>query len=543
MFDISCMQKALLLIVVCFSLIKVVAQSPALPHIERQPDNSYRLMVKGKPFLALGGELGNSTASDTGYLRTMWPRLKGMNLNTVLAPVYWELLEPKEGKFDFSLVDHMIAGARKSDLHLVLLWFGTWKNSMSCYVPGWVKNDEQRFQRAVNGAGKHQEILSVFNSHVLEADIKAFRALMQHIKQVDASQQTVLMIQVENEIGFLTDAREHSDKANQQFGAPLPAELVTRLTQQKDNLMPEFAALWEKQGAKTSGNWETVFGPGLATDELFQAWYYAKFANEVARAGKQVYRLPMLVNAALNYKNNKPGEYPSAGPLPHLMDIWKAAAPDIDMLSPDYYNPWFTRYSDLYVRGGNPFFIPEINFDSSTAIKAFAAFGKYRTMGFSPFAVETASAGNNLMLSNTYEMIKSLEPFLFNNKGVDGFLADKSSKQKTRIGNYELTIAHDNTLGWNTESKDSVWAFGGGIIIALADDEFLIGGNGIVVTAASLSPNRTAGILQADQGKVVNGVWIPTRRLNGDQTHQGRHIRLPLNNWTLQRVKLYSYEQ
>jgi hypothetical protein len=204
---------------------------------------------------------------------------------------------------------------------------------------------------------------------------------------------------------------------------------------------------------------------------------------------------------------------------------------------------YFTRYSDLYVRGGNPFFIPEINFDSSTAIKAFAAFGKYRSMGFSPFAVETNGPANNHALSNTYAMMKSLEPFLFNNKGVDGFLVDKATKQKTKVGNYKLTIAHDNTLGWNRESKDSVWAFGGGIIIVLSDDEFLIGGNGIVVTAASLSAGRTAGILEADEGMVVNGKWVTTRRLNGDQTHQGRHIRLPLNHWGLQRVKLYTYEQ
>lgn len=537
------MYKVILFLAGFLCMNAAMAQSPALPRIERQHDNSHRLIVKGKPFLSLGGEVGNSTASDTAYMHAMWPRLKSMNLNTVLVPVYWELLEPQEGKFDFSLLDNMIAGARKNELRLVILWFGTWKNSMSCYVPAWVKKDEQRFPRAINGAGKHQEILSAFDPHILQADIKAFKALMQHIKKVDARQQTVLMVQVENEIGFLTDAREHSAKANQLFADPVPAELMTHLTQNKSSLMPEFAAVWEKNGAKTKGNWEEVFGAGLATDEMFQAWYYARFANEIAKAGKQVYRLPMLVNAALNYRNNKPGEYPSAGPLPHLMDIWKVAAPDIDMLSPDYYNPRFTHYSDLYVRGGNPFYIPEINFDSSTAIKAFAAFGKYKSMGFSPFAVESGSAANSAMLSNTYEMMKNLEPFLFNSQGSDGFLVDKTSKQTSPIGNYELTVAHDNTLGWNRESKDSVWAFGGGIIIVLAEDEFLIAGNGIVVTATSLQPGKTAGILQADQGKVVKGNWITTRRFNGDQTHQGRHIRLPLNQWTLQRVKLYSYTQ
>ena len=437
----------------------------------------------------------------------------------------------------------MIFGARKNGLRLALLWFGAWKNSMSCYVPSWVKNDETRFERAVNGQGKHQEILSVFSQQTLNSDSKAFKMLMQHLKTIDEKQQTVLMIQVENEIGFLTDAREHSKTANNKFAENIPTELANYLIKNKSTLMPEFAEVLQKQGRKTEGNWEAIFGNGLATDETFQAWYYATYANVVAKAGKQVYHLPMFVNAALNHRNVKPGEYPSAGPLPHIMDIWKAAAPDIDMLSPDYYNPNFTHYSDLYVRGNNPFFIPEINFDSSTAIKAFAAFGKYHSMGFSPFAIEAASELNSSMLSKTYDLVKQLEPFMFTGKSTDGFLVEKTSQLKTQVGDYELTIKHDHTLGWNKESKDSVWALGGGIIIKLAEDEFLVGGNGIVITAASLKSNRTAGILQADEGTVVNGVWTANRRLNGDQTHQGRHIRLPYGKWSLQRVKLYNYEQ
>lgn len=223
------MYKVIWLLACMVGMKTAIAQSPSLPRIERQQDNSHRLMVKGKPFLSLGGEVGNSTASDTAYMRGMWPRLKSMHLNTVLVPVYWELLEPQEGRFDFSLLNNMIAGARKNDLKLVLLWFGTWKNSMSCYAPAWVKKDEQRFPRAINGAGKHQEILSAFDPQILQADKKAFKAMMQHLKQVDAGQQTVIMIQVENEIGFLTDAREHSTKANQLFADPVPGQLMTHL--------------------------------------------------------------------------------------------------------------------------------------------------------------------------------------------------------------------------------------------------------------------------------------------------------------------------
>ena len=91
--------------------------------------------------MILGGEVGNSAASSREYMQPIWPKLKEMNLNTVIMPVYWDLIEPEENKFDFSLVDGLIKDASANNLHLVLLWFGTWKNSMSCYVPAWIKKD------------------------------------------------------------------------------------------------------------------------------------------------------------------------------------------------------------------------------------------------------------------------------------------------------------------------------------------------------------------------------------------------------------------
>ena len=304
--------------------------------------------------------------------------------------------------------------------------------------------------------------------------------------------------------------------------------------------MPEFAAMWKKNDASDS-NWESVFGRSVEADEIFQAWYYARFANEVAKAGKEVYNLPMFVNAALNHRNVKPGEYPSAGPLPHLMDVWKAAAPDIDMLSPDYYTPKFIHYSELYVRGGNPFFIPEIQFDSSAGIKALAAVGKYGSMGFSPFAIETASQKNVEAVTSAYGLLRDLQPLIYTSKGTDGFFIEKDNQFVSTIGSYELVVKHDNSLGWKKESKEAAWAPAGAILVKLSEDEFLIGGNGIVITATSLVPGRIAGILSAEEGTLKNGTWKPHRRMNGDQTHQGRHIRLPLGQWTIQRVKLYNY--
>src|SRR5262245_56423715 len=130
-----------------------------IPQLRKQ-GTATQLVVDGKPFLILGGELGNSTASDVARMRPMWARLRAMNLNTIIAPVYWEFLEPREGQFDYTLVDSLIAQARANDMRLVLLWFGSWKNSMSSYVPEFVKLDQTRFLRTEATRGQGQEILS-----------------------------------------------------------------------------------------------------------------------------------------------------------------------------------------------------------------------------------------------------------------------------------------------------------------------------------------------------------------------------------------------
>ena len=134
----------------------------SLPQLETQ-GTARRLIVDGQPFLILGGELGNSTGAPD-YLRQFWPKLKALNLNTVVAPVYWDVMEPGDGKFDFATVDGLIRDARLQKMRLVLLWFGTWKNSMSCYAPAWVKTNLSRFPRSQDRSGRPLEILSPFSN-------------------------------------------------------------------------------------------------------------------------------------------------------------------------------------------------------------------------------------------------------------------------------------------------------------------------------------------------------------------------------------------
>jgi len=528
-----------------FSLLLTIAWGQSTPHLVN--NNGYpELLVDGKPFLILGGELGNSSASDMAYMRPIWPKLKKMHLNTLVSPVYWELLEPQEGKFNFVLIDELIKNARINRIKLVLLWFGTWKNSMSCYAPGWMKTDDARFPRARTAGGEPQEIITPFSRNALTADRKAFAALMRHLKSIDGNQHTVLMIQVENEIGMLPEARDHSTAANEAFTGPVPAKLLTYLESHRKSLVPEIEKRWRDNGFKTTGSWEEVFGKDLATDELFMAWYFGVYANEVAKAGKAMYNIPMYVNAALNRPGKKPGEYPSAGPLPHVFDIWKAAAPDIDMLSPDFYNPDFKYWNDLYTRPDNALFIPEHRFDDGIDAKAMYAIGHYRALGFSPFSIESTEKAAAEPIGKAYAIIDQMRDEISKakkRKSLEGVLLSKdSSTVRIEMGDYILTVSHEFTLEWSAGAKEKSWPLAGGIIIGLSKDEFYVGGTGLVITFKPKAGSDRAGIFNVDEGRFINGKWTPGRRMNGDQDHQGRHLRIPQGDYTIQRIKLYTYK-
>ncbi len=302
-----------------FSLIFIIQSSYAqnqLPFLKKSNFGT-QLVVEGKPFYILGGELGNSTATSTASMQSVWQNLKTMNLNTVLVPIYWELIENQEGDFDFSLYKDLIAEARKNNLKIVFLWFGSWKNSMSSHAPTWVKLNQEKYPRVKDNTGRSQEILSSFSENVLQADKNAFENLMRFIKDFDEKEHTIIMIQVENEIGMLPSARDYQSLAEDVFKKEVPAELVSYLQQNKEKLVPEFLQIWKTNGYKTKGNWEEIFGKSLATDEIFMAYFYSKFSNKITEAGKKIYALPMFVNAALNRQGAEPGQYPSAGPLPH----------------------------------------------------------------------------------------------------------------------------------------------------------------------------------------------------------------------------------
>ena len=538
-----------------FSVVNSTAQDT--PKIIKH-GNAYQLIVDGKPFLMRAGELGNSNASTVDYYdKIVVPNLLKQNINTALVPVYWDLIEPAEGKFDFSLVDHIIKTSEQNGLKVVFLWFGAWKNSMSCYVPAWVKKNVNRFPRAESKEGVRQEILSPFSAENLKTDKKAFCALMRFIKEND-KRQTVVMIQVENEIAMLPSARDYSKTATAAYKSNVPAVLTGYLTKHKNELTDTLKKYWT--GGST-GSWEKLFGKSVYGEEIFTAWSYAVYVEELATAGKQIYNLPMYVNCALNRPGKLPGEYPSGGPLPHLIDIWKAGAPSVEMLSPDIYFGDFKRWTSAYHRPDNPFFIPEHQYDATAGAKALYAFGEYHALGFSPFSAETKQAqfmppvlgetfsgdvqkGTLTELPAAYNLIAAAEKYITEFNGTDrmrGVLLDSLHQRDTlTIGGYQIIAKHDYTLGWSPNAKLPNWNLEGAIIINTAPDEFLLIGTGTVLNFSSLKKNTNVGIIEI-QELSTDGSSKIVRYLNGDESHQGRHVRIPDGEWGIQRVKVYEY--
>ncbi len=523
------------------------------PHLEKQ-GTATRLIVKGKPFLMLAGELHNSSTSNTSYMRPIWAHMAKIHLNTVIAPVSWELIEDQKGRFDFSLPDSMIMGARKQGLHLILTWFGSWKNSSSTYAPSWVKKNFHQFPYVKDQSGKTLEILSTFGEATWEADANALRRLMAHIKEIDKKQQTVIMVQVENESGVLLSNRDYSDDANKAFLSDIPAELSTYLTTNKNNLAPELYSVWKANGFKTKGNWESVFGKSsfdskdwkklsYYTEELFMAYYYAKYIGIVANTGKSAYRIPMYVNAWLKQPETPyPGKYPSGGPLPQVIDMYRCAAKAIDFIAPDIYIPQFTWVTDQFHRLGNPLMIPETRGGAWGAASAFYAFGEHDAMCFSPFGID-GDYSKNAEIKNAYMVLDQLKEIILKNQGkqtMRGILIDTTTEiQRFNLGGYQIEA---RLLDKNKNHVE------GGIIINTAPEEYLIAGKGLDIRFTPATPERLplVAIEIANEGSFKNGKWVKGRTLNGNEINtsifSGTGLKFPSKSYTIQFVRLYRYE-
>jgi hypothetical protein len=537
------------------------ASASAAPRLEKH-GSATQLVVDGKPFLIFGGEVHNSSSSSIEYIKAVWPRLAAMHLNTVLLPIAWETIEPAEGQFDFSNVDGLLEGARASNLKIVVLWFGAWKNTYSSYAPAWVKSNLDRFPRVQLADGRGTERLSPFSANVRDADARAFAKLMAHLRDADRDNHNVLLVQVENEVGVIPESRDHSAAAEAAFKSQVPPALMAYLHKNRATLEPELLKAWEALGAKTSGSWQDVFGNAPLTDDFFMAWQYAAYIDRIAAAGKSEYALPMYANAALIRPNYEPGQYNSGGPLPQSLDIWRAAAPSLDFLSPDIYFNEFAYWAGRYARPGNPLLVPETQGGAAGAANALYAFGRLAAIGFSPFGIDdrgnepldlvgitnAAELPNNDAIRAAYTVLSELAPLIVEKQSSGGLTAallegEAQRAARVQLGNYTITLARTGPASANDNAASKRAA---AMFIQTAPNEFLIAGAGEAqVTFSTDKPGLPiVGTESIDEEFFVNGEWLPRRRLNGDENSQGQALKLAatdLAHGRIYRVRLYRY--
>jgi hypothetical protein len=544
-----------------------IGQEP--PHLEKRGGVT-QLIVQGQPWLVLGCELGNSTSSSRAYLAPYWQKLKDAGVNTVLAVVSWEQTEPAEGQFDFTVVDNLLEDARRNNMKLALLWFGSWKNGITSYTPTWVKRDTNRFPLAQTPDGKPLPILTTLGDETCKADAKAFAAMMAHLKKVDAQQQTVVMIQMENEVGLHGHPRDYCPLAEAAYKGQVPKALTDWLSAHRDSLLPETRKAWEAGGCKTEGTWQEVFSPADRAAEIFMAWHYASYMDHITEAGKQEYELPTFVNAwIVQPEDTRPGNYPSGGPQTQNHDIWRAAAPHIDILSPDIYLNDFPQQLALYARSGNPVFIPESRSGQNGAANAAYAIGAEGAIGYSPFGFERNCDDDvNATFSSFYQKAGRIAPLILSAQadgriGAAWLKGSEPTRVKDTILLADVRIVCElissgmrnggaPQLTGGTYAPDAI-----GYVIAIRQDDesYLFLGSNVRITFLPADGKGIVGLAKVTEGDYdEQGQWVEGRWLNGDEIQlrydllyavdegfSGQGLNFGRPEPSFQRVELFRY--
>lgn len=535
----------------------------------QQPQIKNRtLYVEGKPYVMYAGELHNSTSSSASYMREqhVFDRLKQMNLNSVIATASWELVEPKEGQYDFALVDTLIQNARLRDMKLALIWFGFQKNPFNTFAPSWVKKNPSRFPRVRNEKGEDLQLPSVFSDNLLKAETKAFTAFMQHLKDVDGNRHTVVMIQVENEPGVRFTPRDYSDAANKAWNSDVPTQLIKYLQSNRNTLQPDVKTAWEKNGSKTSGTWEQVFGKSVKqgdptktflnlTEGLFTAYSYARYINSLAEVGKKVYDLPMFINASVFGFHMKGISLGNGCSIDDYFDMYKAGAPSIDAFAPNSYRPELDKIIETFSWKGNPIIIPESNL---SAARALYAIGEH-AICFSPFGIDAYKSEEDsreqTLLGQAYGTMENMGTLITshegNNPDMKGvYLYPGHEKQVLEMGDYELTFnriksfdigalmapanGDDSTAQQKKEDK-----FQGGAFVIRDGDTFYITGYGFNadIKLRKGIKSRYCDYDEIREGTFRDGNFIEGRILNGDE----RNVMVGNDAVGSLRVKMYHY--
>lgn len=509
--------------------------------------------VDGKPYFSIGGQLNNSSTYHREDCVRAYDAALEMGMNTVAAPIYWELLEPECGTYCFDQVEMVISEAEKKGLKLVLLWFGTWKNGTSRFIPEWMKLDGETYRTCMKKGGVKSYILSPICKTTMEKDAQAFSALMSYVEKRNTNG-TVLCVQVENEPGFLGTVRDYSPEAEAAYQAEVPEELTSWVKTLNAGKVYES---WQAAGGKEEGNWKEFFGHDA--QEMFSAWLVSRYVDYVAAAGKAVSKLPLYANVWLReQKLRRPGlDYPSGGAVSTTLDLWKKFAPHLDCIAPDIYiqdRLGYLEQCEIYKRPDNILYIPESGAGETNSRYLFEAIEKYELTSLHVFAIDSIYDGagnlkpNAAEFKDTVTVLTSLKPLLEKYQGDGKFYAvakyEGMATQYLDFGDY-IARACFYTMTGDThmvhlDSHHNAFEYvdqqGYGLIVYLGNGEFYVAGKGFRLELfkkedmdemndalwTEFPAGRNLPYLRVDEGRMNDdGVFEVTRRRNGDETDFG----------------------
>ena len=553
--------------------------------------NQKVLLVDGKPFIMLAGELHNSDSSSPAYMEQIWKIAEELGMNSLLLPVTWEMVEPVEGEFHFEVLDQLIDQAREYGMKIGLLWFGSFKNAECMYAPEWVKRDLERFHRGQIVKGKNKAgrrvsptlpvtipytTISYLSENAMQADARAFRKMMQHVREYDEAYGTVITVQVENETGLLGNAREVSDEADAAFAGEVPQEFASYMRSHTKYMEEDIRAAVEAGAEK--GSWSEVFG--AMAEEIFSAYHVASFVEYVAKAGKDAYDLPMAVNCWLDKAADTPGDYPSGGPVARVHEVWDYCAPSIDVYCPDIYVPYFNKVCDRFVKSGtNPLYIPEAATHSYAAPRMVYTVGHYHAMCYSPFGFDdigkpfSAAQGYLFGMDVTDPALKTPQNFeeyaalgkilreampllaeRYGTTDLQAVCAEREAEKKKSLGLPEDMNPMERMMAEAAAATKMIFGdlgvsagFGGmmrprndGALLVCRTKEnevYMIGEQCDIQLFSADSEKTNLDILRLEEGTFENGVFVPGRRFNGDETAQ-----LKLDKPGVLRLQWFTYE-
>ncbi len=553
--------------------------------------NQKVLLVDGKPFIMLAGEIHNSDSSSPAYMEQIWKIADDLGMNSLLLPVTWEMVEPVEGEFHFEVLDQLIDQAREYGMKIGILWFGSFKNAECMYAPEWVKRDLERFHRGQIVKGKNKAgrrvsptlpvtipytTISYLSENAMQADARAFGKMMQHVCEYDEAEGTVITVQVENETGLLGNAREVSDEADAAFAGEVPQEFASYMRSHTAYMEEDIRAAVEAGAEK--GSWSEVFG--AAAEEIFSAYHVASFVEYVAKAGKDAYDLPMTANCWLDKAADTPGDYPSGGPVARVHEVWDYCAPSIDVYCPDIYVPYFNKVCDSFIKSGtNPLYIPEAATHSYAAPRMVYTVGHYHAMCYSPFGFDdigkpfSAAQGYLFGMDVTDPALKTPQNFeeyaalgkilreampllaeRYGTTDLQAVCAEREAEKKKSLGLPEDMNPMERMMAEAAATTKMIFGdlgvsagFGGmmrprndGVLLVCRTKEnevYMIGEQCDIQLFSADSEKTNLDILRVEEGTFENGAFVPGRRFNGDEAAQ-----LKLDKPGVLRLQWFTYE-